>query len=197
MTIPKPLSLSILATLLFTQSSRAQVSVKMHTLTGYEDYESFAYAACEKLQVVLNSTRFKNAVRQGSFTRTNGLTSQKIWEKIMNAHEVQGPGGKDSVVDLHARIITIEQDGTRWINNCKPGSWAGTIGIDGRGDGVTAICREKLKKFYDTKDTASLAGHYMHEYMHMLGFSHPGFRKSRSAVYKIGYIARDIIRQGI
>jgi hypothetical protein len=192
--------MKLLSTILFilvTNTIQAQVTVKMHSLTGYDGYESFANAACEKLQTVLNSDKFKQAILNGSFTKKDGLTNQQLWERIMKAHELQGPGGKDSVVDLRARIITLEQDGERWIKNCKPDSWAGTIGIDGQGDGLTAICPERLKNYYETKDTASLAAHYMHEYMHMLGFSHRGLSKRKSAVYKIGDIVEALIKEGV
>ena len=124
---------------------------------------------------------------------TNGLTNEQIYTRIINGHEIQGPGGMDKVVDLRVRTISKEVDGNRWIRNCRPNSLAKTIGIDGKGDGVTALCPQKLKAWYESNDFASLAGHCAHEYMHIIGFSHPGRRKNLTVVYKVGSIIVSII----
>lgn len=70
-----------------------------------------------------------------------------------------------------------------------------TIGIDGNRDGVTAICPQKLKLWAKTNRINKLAGHYAHEYMHILGFNHRhwiGFSsygwKNKTFVYKVGNI---------
>lgn len=168
-------------------------AVKLHSIKGYEGYEDFAAKALKKLEETINSEKFKQLIKEGKFTKTNGMSNEHILAAIMKAHEQQGPGGNDNVVDLRLRTLTLDTDGERWMKNCDPDSWAGTIGIDGNGDGIAAICPQRLKMWSEQSDLGSLAGHYMHEYMHILGFSHQGLYKSRSAVYKIGYLVRDLI----
>ena len=187
--------LTIFTITIFSAYGQQKVTIKLHSISGYEDYESFANLAIQKLEYVVNSEEFKQRVLNEKFTKTNGLSNHEIYNSIIKAHEVQGPGGTDNVIDLRIRTISIEQDGKKWIENCELDSWAGTIGIDGKGDGVTAICPQRLKLWSQKKDVASLAGHYAHEYMHILGFSHKGLYKRKSLVYKIGDIVKDIINK--
>lgn len=177
-------------------SAQNKVKVIIHSKTGYEGYETFADAAQKKLEDVFNSEKFKQAILNGQFTNTRGFTNQQLYDLIIKAHETAGPGGQDNVVDLNVRILTRERDGKRWMRNCRIGSRAGTYGVDGAGDGVTAICPQRLKLWFDTGDTASLAGHYAHEYMHLLGFSHNGIESS-SFVYSVGNIVERLIREGV
>ncbi|SFQ49300.1 hypothetical protein SAMN04515668_2544 [Hymenobacter arizonensis] len=44
------------------------------------------------------------------------------------------------VVDLRLRTITLAEDGAFWMKACEPGSLQGTIGLDGAGTGVAAVC---------------------------------------------------------
>lgn len=172
-----------------------KVTVKLDSMVGYEGYETFANLSIQKLELVLNSERFKQKVFATKFTKTQGMSNQEIYDLIIKAHEVQGLGGNDNVVDLRIRTLTLEKDGEKWMRNCEPNSWAGTIGIDGQGDGVTAICPQRLKMWSEKNDYGSLAGHYAHEYMHILGFSHSGLNKRKSLVYKIGDIVEEVINE--
>jgi hypothetical protein len=172
---------------------QVKVVVKIQSIEGYEGYEKFAIDAGSKLETVLNSDKFKAEVLKANFTETNGLSNQQIYEKIMNAHELLGEGGEDGVIDLRLRTISKEKDGRRWMRNCRIGSFAKTIGIDGNGDGINAICPTWLQHWFETNNVAELAGHYAHEYMHVLGFSHPGRQKSRTAVYQVGEIVSRLI----
>jgi len=172
---------------------QGSISVKLHSIKGYESYGDFAAKAINKLEETINSDKFKQFVKDGKFTKTNGMSNDEILKTIIKAHELQGEGGKDNVIDLRLRTITLETDGKKWMKNCQLDSWAGTIGIDGSGDGIAAICPQRLMFWSEKNDLGSLAGHYMHEYMHILGFSHHGLYKSKSAVYKIGYLVRDLI----
>ena len=184
---------------IFTLSTFGQqkLTVKLHSIVGYEGYESFANISIQKLELVLNSEKFKQKVLTRKFTKTKGMSNNEIYDLIIKAHEVQGLGGNDNVVDLRIRTLTLEKDGERWMKNCEPNSWAGTIGIDGQGDGVTAICPQRLKMWSEKNDYGSLAGHYAHEYMHILGFSHSGLNKRKSLVYKIGDIVEEVINEGL
>jgi hypothetical protein len=176
--------------------AQPRVTVVIHSKTGYTGFENFADQSAQKLQQTLNSEKFQQAILTGNFTETNGLSNQQIYDAIMLAHEKDGEGGRDNVVDLRVRTLTLERDGKRWMRNCRIGSWAGTIGVDGSGDGVTAICPQRLKLWFDAADMASLAGHYAHEYMHILGFSHRK-KKSTSLVYQVGDIIEQIVREGM
>lgn len=184
---------SVIFVFLFLQMGtlcQSQVEVKIHSKEGYEGYEAFAERAADSLETVLNSTKFRDAIRDGVFTHRNGKANLEIFETIMQAHEVDGPGGKDSVVDLRLRTITRAKDGKKWSKRrCS----RKTVGRDGGSSGVTATCPQKMALWKKNDEVGRLAGHYMHEYMHVLGFNHKKGDKYESAVYKIGYIVRDII----
>jgi hypothetical protein len=174
---------------------KQKVMVRLHSMEGYEGHESFANLAIQKLEQVLNSEKFKQKVLSTKFTKTKGLSNQEIYDVIMKAREEQGEGGSDYIVDLRIRTITLDKDGEKWMRNCDPNSWAKTIGIDGKGDGVMAICPQRLNRWSEMNDYGSLAGHYAHEYMHILGFSHNGLYKRKSLVYKIGGLVEEIINE--
>jgi len=180
----------------FSGFSQSTVKVVIHSKANYQGYESFADQAAITLERVLNSPNFKTEILNGQFTETNGLSNQMIFDQIMKAHEVNGQGGQNSVVDLRVRTMTRAEDGRRWMRNCRLDSWAGTIGKDGGASGICATCPQSLELWQSTSDTASLPAHYMHEYMHILGFSHYG-RKSTSLVYKVGDIIEKLVKQGI
>ncbi len=191
----KVLGILLLFFPLVTLGQEKKITVTLHSIKGYDGHEDFAQKAIAKLEAVLNSTEFEQKVLKGKFKRTNKLSNQALYNTIMQAKEVQGPGGKDQVVDLRVRTITLELDGQKWMNNCELDSNAGTIGIDGKGDGITAICPQRLELWHQRDSIGDLAGHYMHEYMHIIGFSHSWYKKRKSAVYKVGYIVRDLLRR--
>lgn len=171
------------------------VTVKLHLMIGYEGYESFANSAIQKLEDVINSEKFMQEVLEGNFTETTELSNQEIYDLIIKAQEVEGPGGNDNVIDLRIRTMTLKEDGKIWMENCELNSREGTIGVDGQGTGVTAICPQRLKLWSEKNDIAPLTGHYAHEYMHILGFSHRGLNKRKSLVYKIGGIVEKLINE--
>lgn len=164
------------------------VTVEIDSLKGYGQDSAFAFACADTLKAVLNSAGFKKAVLNTAFDYYNrGLTSQQIYDVIMNAHEENGPGGTDKVVDLRLRTITLAEDGQRWINACK----RTTIGIDGAGSGMAAVCPDWLRYTAQNKHYSWLAAHFIHEYMHILGFTHPN-HKSMSVPYKIHEIVETL-----
>lgn len=178
--------------------AEAQVKVKIDSMAGYEGYEKFAFSAASLLEDVLNSDEFKTRVLQGNYTWTNRMSNEEIYNYIMKAHEKYGQGGEDNVVNLRLRTMSLEIDGKGWMDNCDLNSSAGTIGKDGGGSGVAAICPERLKLWYSKNNTADLAGHYAHEYLHILGFSHPvwgGWRQRKTLVYQIGDLISELAEQ--
>jgi hypothetical protein len=162
-------------------------------IKGYGICDSFAFKAADQIEKAINSDEFEQEILKGNFKKTEGLSNNEILKAIRSGIEKQGPGGEVNTWDLRLRIITLEEDGEKWIKNCKPGSWAGTIGIDGKGDGVAAICKERLDFWCKNDSLHELAGHFAHEYMHLLGFSHNGIFKSRSLVYQVGDIISDLV----
>jgi hypothetical protein len=187
-----------LANVAFGQTQH--ITVKLHTITGYGQNEEFARKAATALEEVLNSEEFKTRMLSMTYLRTNGLTNQQLYDLIMKAHEVQGEGGQDGVVDLRVRTLRIDGDESIWKDNCEIGSHSGTIGIDGNGDGVTAICPQRLALWVSENNIAELAGHYAHEYMHILGFGHYKFLgtqswREKTFVYKIGNLVSELVEK--
>jgi hypothetical protein len=173
------------------------VTVKIDSIVGYGEHEAFARGTAVKLEELLNSPQFKAAVVAEKYTWNKNLEPIDIYNIIMRAHETDGPGGVDSVIDLRLRTITFEHDGQKWMTNCEPGSRSGTIGIDGGNSGIAAICPQWLKIWEDKKDTASLAAHFMHEYIHVLGFSHQKWgskRQHKTVPYKIQGIIEQLMK---
>ncbi|PKG41462.1 hypothetical protein [Psychroflexus sp. MES1-P1E] len=184
----------------FGQTEKIEVKVKLHSIEGYGQYEDLANQAIIQLEKAINSDEFRQGMIYGNFIKTNDLTNKELFYKIILAHEEQGPGGKDTVIDLRVRTLRINSDESRWKNKCKIGSNSGTIGIDGNGDGVTAICPQRLKKWKEENNVADLAGHYAHEYMHILGFGHYKFLsrdkwRQKTFVYKIGNLVSNLVRK--
>lgn len=174
---------------------------------GYNNHKEFAKKASQYLEKAINSDQFEKKVKNGFYSEDNNLSPDDIYYLILDAYEKQCPErkldksiicpkGEKGIVNLRVRTVD-NTDRKKWQRRCKkkfkPGS---TIGIDGTGDGVTAICAKRLKAWDEANRYDKLAGHYMHEYMHILGFSHFK-KKSTSVVYQIGNIVRDIVEEMI
>jgi hypothetical protein len=194
------ISFLLVTELSFGQTKR--VSVKLHSIEGYGENEEFARKAANALEDVLNSEEFRTQMLSLRYLRTNGLTNQQLYETIMKAHEKQGQGGVDGMVDLRVRTLRIDSDEAEWKDNCEynPLTRIRTIGIDGNKDGITAICPQVLNEWAKENNIAELAGHYAHEYMHILGFSHYkwGSRqkwREKTFVYMIGNLVSDLIKK--
>lgn len=195
----KPSTATVLFSCLFSLSTAAQlaqpanpVKVEVHSIQGYGQHDAFARAAAARLEKVINSSEFHQRVRSGGYGQRQGLTPDDILQRIQGAHEVLGPGGTDGVVDLRLRTMTLEEDGAKWMGNCEPDSPARTIGKDGGSSGITVTCPQRIESWAAKNDVARLVGHFMHEYMHQLGFSHRVLGKYRSAVYRIGNMAESV-----
>lgn len=187
----------VCSSLCFGQNQK--VTVKIDSIKDYLGHDDFAYSAAMVLEKVLNSDEFRDRVLGSMFIRTNGMSNQELYDQIMRAHEVQGEGGKDNVVDLRLRTLTLKDDGAGWMQSCEIGSKDGTIGVDGSGTGICAICPQRLELWVAEKNIPDLAGHYAHEYMHILGFNHnrsfitQGSRwRGKTFVYKIGNIVSEL-----
>jgi len=131
--------------------------VKVHMTKGYGQDSAFALKSAKLLEQIINSPEFKQLVLAQSYAHNQGMSAEEIYNKIITAHEMDGPGGSDSVLDLRLRIITKQEDGQKWINNCYPNS--GTIGIDGGGTGIAAVCPEWLRMTARENHPGWLAAH--------------------------------------
>ena len=105
----------------------------------------------------------------------------------MRAHEADGPGGADKEIDLRLRTITAQQDGAYWMSACN----RSTVGIDGSGSGVAAVCSNWLTEAAKGSHYSWMAAHLIHEYMHILNFTHPR-HKPESVPYKIHQIVEKL-----
>ncbi len=177
-------------------SNLPRVRVTLHKLEGgYTAHAAFADEAARKLEVALNSPELRRDIASGKYRHTDHQTSAQVLAAILAAKETSTLPGADNVIDLRLRTITRVEDGQQWLNWCEPGSQMGTIGIDGGGTGFVATCPQHLDDWAESGDHASLAGHMMHEYMHLLGYAHPRPGKRKSAVYRIGDLVEAAIRR--
>ncbi|WP_343559609.1 hypothetical protein [Sphingobacterium sp.] len=182
-----------------------KITVKAHSVVGYGQYTEFAQKAFKALELVLNSDEFREGIKTMKAEKTQGYTPEKLYEIIMQAKEKTVPTDStatDGIVDLWVRTLDVNGRDSKWKDNCENPSIFGnqTIGIDGAGDGFMAICPSALEHWASTNDIAALAGHYAHEYMHVLGFDHYRLISSqswreRTFVYKVGYLVRDLVKK--
>ncbi|WP_286844144.1 MULTISPECIES: hypothetical protein [Sphingobacterium] len=180
-----------------------KITIKVHSVTGYGKHTEFAQKAFKAFELVLNSDEFKEGIEAMKAEKTQGYTTGQLYGIIMKAHEKNIPKDSiatDGIVDLWVRTLELDGRDSRWKDNCEKPSIFGnqTIGIDGAGDGVMAICPTALEHWASTNDLAALAGHYAHEYMHVLGFDHYRFLstqawRERTFVYKVGYLVKYLV----
>jgi hypothetical protein len=165
------------------------VGVRVHRMDNYNELESFGNEAAAMLERVVNSPEFARLVVNSEYVNNKGFTSQEIYDRIMGAHETVGSRGVDKVIDLRLRTITPATHSQDWIDACNNI----TVGADGGGSGIISTCPNWISKREKEGNFSYLAGHYMHEYLHILGFSHPtDSTKLETVPYKIGYIVRDL-----
>jgi hypothetical protein len=171
------------------KATSPRVRVVINSIAGYGADEAFAKAAAQTLEEVINSPEFEPAVLREAYAWDEGLTPVQLYARIMAAHEEDGPGGEDGVINLRLRTITRQEDGGRWVRACG----RSTIGIDGGGTGIAAVCPEWLHTQAINGDKGALAAHFIHEYMHILGFTHPD-KKLESVPYKIHAIVEKLAK---
>jgi hypothetical protein len=185
--------------LFFSLCTYAQDTIKtkviVHDIVGYGENEDFAREAIKKLENVINSKEFDSIFLKEPMTQLNNKTKEEILALIKLARENYGDSNIDNVMDLRLRVVNKKQDGRKWVRRCRLNSWAKTIGIEASKTGYTRTCKERLKLWKANKNYGCYAGHYMHEFMHNLGFSHTKKPKKSSVVYKTGIIVRNLINK--
>ena len=181
------------------KSQRTEIDV--FVIQGYGESEKFAKEVVFKLEAVINSQAFKDGLLSSKMTQAKKLSNIALYQRILAAHELKGPGknkGENYVMDIGLRTLNLYDDESIWVNKrCAIGSASGTIGLEGGLDGITKICPQHLQRFKNNNKRAELGGHYMHEYMHILGFQHRWYSKYKSAVYRIGKLVEKIINENV
>jgi hypothetical protein len=166
------------------------VIVTLHSIS-YGTRDAFGRAGVDKFRRVINSKVFKTAVLKTKFEDDQGLTPKQIYEKIIGAKESYA-NDRDGVIDLRMRLITLE-DGTEINKKCNRIKDP-VVGRDGGKTGVMNTCPNWVERRVAKKDTAAMARHIAHEYMHRFGFKHPGVNL-KSVPYKIGGIVQDLAKK--
>lgn len=177
---------------------KPHVRVVLHSIEGYGEHEAFARKAIELLEKAVNSEAFHERLLAGSYLKTKDLNNEALFDSIMKAHEGQGPGGEDGVIDLRIRTLQIDGNESNWYKRCH----GNTIGIDGNNDGIAAICPNKLETWAAAGAFGDLAGHFFHEYLHLIGFDHINWRRGqtwreKTFVYQGGFLVKDLINEGV
>ncbi|MBF0298718.1 MAG: hypothetical protein HQK51_08360 [Oligoflexia bacterium] len=153
------------------------------TLTNFTPIrERKAFKAAEIIQQVLNSKEFKEQLinftynNEKQFANNEDLTNEEIYEKIISGEEVLISGlnyQMDLVVSSYYKKFTSTV-GYTYPNINK-------IYVNA--------------KFYDHYNPAQIAGNFVHEWCHKLGFIHDYNRTARRAYsvpYAVGYIVEKL-----
>jgi hypothetical protein len=178
----------------YSQTTYDNVSIAIHDIKGYGEYEAFARESVKKLEEFLNSKEFENEFRNMRMTQTKRYDKTELLELIVSANEIRGNSESKNTMDIRLRVMSIEEDGADWMKNCVIASKAGTIGKEADKSGYTVTCKERIGIWAKNKNYGCMAGHIMHEYLHNLGFSHKFYSKRKSFVYKTGNIVRNSIQ---
>lgn len=178
----------------YTQTSNKVVSIMIHDIKGYGEFESFAKESVRKLEALLNSKEFETKFNDLKMTQTKGYSKTELLNLILEAKELRGGSEKMNTIDIRLRVMSFDEDGSKWMENCIIGSKAGTIGIEADKTGYTVTCKERIEIWAKNKNYGCMAGHIMHEYLHNLGFKHKFYSKRKSFVYKTGNLVRNLIQ---
>jgi hypothetical protein len=165
-----------------------RLEVEFVRLISYFDYEKVRTLRIGQLmETVVNSEEFRRRVLahkwngKVQYADNDGLTNEEIYAKIREAIEHDNPDGRPHVMELVHRM------GRPWF--C---SWRRAIGFTVFGSPVitTYFCK------YHRMSDADLGGHFVHEWMHRIGFVHDFHRTAKrpySVPYGVGRIAGEIM----
>jgi hypothetical protein len=150
----------------------------------------FAEAVAKRLELLLNTQVFHDLVVSQTYHSSwdNNMTPEQIYARLM-----QGDEGKhnieDGVVDLQ-----LQQD-----SRCPKGK----IGYRQPPSPIihTYKCRideTRTQSGLTDLRLAELGGHYIHEYLHVLGFGHSYTNPEQSSVpYRIGNLVKQLAENGV
>ena len=70
---------------IYSQNITNKVSIKIHDIKGYGEYEEFVKKSVEKLEKLLNSKEFEDEFKKTKMTQTKGNTKNELrrrWYKM-------------------------------------------------------------------------------------------------------------------
>ncbi|MBI1287942.1 MAG: hypothetical protein GC178_10215 [Flavobacteriales bacterium] len=159
-------------------------TINIKSIKKYDDYEDKAREAAALFINVFNSQEFKNRVLhhkwkdKEQFADNQGLTNAQILESLIAGSEIAFEG-KNHAADLHLRAYR------------KGWPFGPAIG-HADADNGEIITKWRFIKGSSVKE---LAGHYAHEYCHLLGFGHDYDRTEQreySVPYAVGCIVQEL-----
>lgn len=135
------------------------------------------HKAADLIQRVVNSPEFKEAILDGRFTYTKGLSNYEIYQAIMRGSEKLSPR-KDHEMDLVVETFYAD---------------AVTIGYTMTNSSKIFMNRKFLHRYNPSEVTTNL----MHEWLHKIGFAHEeedSPARRASVPYSVGYIVRRLAK---
>jgi len=141
----------------------------------------------EIIEAVLNSESFKERVinyqhssGQRRYAANRGMTNEQIYQFLMSGREILG--GDATPGEMNFDVRYYYRGWSKVIGYTNPGK-NNLININGR--------------FYTGYDLSSVASNLVHEWIHLMGFSHEGGRDLEDVAYAIGRIVGDLAQQYI
>lgn len=156
------------------------VDIEIHNLKDFTYEQKQFFVESMKLLVdILNSREFYHGFMALNVTETNGMSLGQIYRQLLNGQEAL-----DRQID-NALDLTWSLYGNDFQKSQ-------TIGYTYPNVNMVWTHRWFFKRWMKHKlGRAYLCGHVTHEYAHKLGYSHR-LIKSKSLVYQLGYLVRDI-----
>lgn len=158
---------------------------------------AFGKRVAERLEQALNHESFRKSVLAASYSASwmrdaqgmnHSVSATEVYEAI--AHGLELGTGKDLEIDLKVRLGFSR----RWRRRWRRRVFNKVLGSTSIGGPVITTNGYYFEDARDDGDVADLAGHWMHEWMHVAGFYHHGGNRARGDVaYVIGQIVERIV----
>ncbi|WP_158621393.1 hypothetical protein [Corallococcus aberystwythensis] len=165
------------------------VKVTLHELMDAgPKQKSIAQRACVSLEEALNHPEFSARVAKAKYKetrfrdadgRTLSVPADKVHSYVVSGAERATPS--DSEIDLKIQLDRIK---------------VGVLGATTPGKLPFRTAYWFINDCIKTDDVASLASHFIHEWLHVAGFYHHPNNKARGDVpYEVGRIVRELINE--